>query len=47
MKLYSKSTGSGPPLVLIHGGMGSVNHWDRNVGALARHYTVHTFDMPG
>ncbi len=47
MKLFSKSAGSGPPLVLIHGGMGSMNHWCRNVDVLARHYTVHTFDMPG
>lgn len=47
MKLYSKSAGNGLPLVLIHGGMGSLNHWHRNVDALAKHYTVHTFDMPG
>ncbi len=47
MKLSSKSAGNGPPLVLIHGGMGSVNHWDRNFDELARHYTVHAFDMPG
>ena len=47
MKLYSKSAGNGPPLVLIHGGMGSVNHWDRNFDALAQHYTVHALDMPG
>lgn len=47
MKLFSKSAGDGAPLVLIHGGMGSVNHWDRNFDVLAKHYTVHAIDMPG
>lgn len=39
--------GSGPPLVLIHGGMGSWTHWSRNLPALARHFEVHALDMPG
>ena len=38
--------GSGPDLVLFHGGMGSWRHWLRNVDALARHYTVHALDHP-
>ena len=46
MKLYTKSSGQGQPLVLLHGGMGSVNHWHRNIDALAQHYTVHALDMP-
>ena len=47
MKINSISKGDGPPLVLLHGGMGSINHWQNNIDALARHYTVHAIDMPG
>lgn len=39
--------GSGPPLVLMHGGAGSWTHWIRNIPALAEHFTVHAFDLPG
>ena len=39
--------GTGNPLVLLHGGMGSWSHWLRNIGALAREFTVITLDMPG
>jgi pimeloyl-ACP methyl ester carboxylesterase len=38
--------GSGPDLVLFHGGMGSWRHWIRNIDALAAHYTVHALDHP-
>jgi 2-hydroxy-6-oxonona-2,4-dienedioate hydrolase len=47
MNLNTKTAGKGEPLVLLHGGMGSINHWHRNFDALARHYTVHALDMPG
>jgi len=47
MKLSQKTIGNGPPLVLLHGGMGSINHWHRNLDALSQHYTVHALDMPG
>jgi pimeloyl-ACP methyl ester carboxylesterase len=46
-KINLHTEGSGPPLVLLHGGMGSINHWSRNIAALARRYTVHAIDMPG
>ena len=39
--------GSGPPLVLLHGGYGSWTHWVRNVLPLARQYTVIAPDLPG
>ena len=39
--------GSGPPLVLFHGGYGSWTHWIRNVLALARGFTVIAPDLPG
>lgn len=40
-------TGDGPPLVLLHGGHGSAQHWLRNVAALSTRYTVWVPDMPG
>jgi 2-hydroxy-6-oxonona-2,4-dienedioate hydrolase len=39
--------GSGPPLVLLHGGYGSWMHWIRNVLPLAREFTVVAPDLPG
>jgi pimeloyl-ACP methyl ester carboxylesterase len=39
--------GSGPALVLGHGGQGAWSHWTRNVDALAAHYTVIAADLPG
>ena len=38
--------GSGPDLVLFHGGMGSWKHWVRNIEPLAQHFTVHALDHP-
>ncbi|MGE0386196.1 MAG: alpha/beta fold hydrolase [Gammaproteobacteria bacterium] len=39
--------GSGPPLVLLHGGSGSWKHWIRNIPVFARRYTVWAPDLPG
>jgi pimeloyl-ACP methyl ester carboxylesterase len=39
--------GSGPPLVLLHGGYGSWTHWICNVPVLSRRFTVIAPDMPG
>ena len=39
--------GSGPPLVLLHGGYGSWMHWIRNVPVLSRRFTVIAPDLPG
>lgn len=39
--------GSGPPLVLLHGGYGSWMHWVRNVLPLSRRYRVIAPDLPG
>ena len=38
--------GSGPDVVLFHGGMGSWKHWSRNVEPLATRFTVHALDHP-
>jgi 2-hydroxy-6-oxonona-2,4-dienedioate hydrolase len=39
-------SGSGPDVVLFHGGMGSWKHWIRNVEPLASRFTVHALDHP-
>jgi pimeloyl-ACP methyl ester carboxylesterase len=39
--------GSGPAIVLLHGGAGSWKHWSRNVGHLAASRTVWAPDLPG
>ncbi len=39
--------GSGPAVVLLHGGYGSWNHWIRTIPALAEDFTVHVPDIPG
>ncbi len=39
--------GSGPPLVLLHGGYGSWTHWVRNVLPLSRGFAVIAPDLPG
>lgn len=45
--LSVRTWGSGEPLVLLHGGMGSWRHWIRNLDALSTKFTVHALDMPG
>ena len=42
-----RSWGSGPPLVLLHGGYGSWTHWVRNVLPLSRQFRVIAPDAPG
>ena len=39
--------GKGTPLVLLHGGSGSRNHWIRNIEPLSRHFEVIAPDLPG
>ena len=46
-ELVWRRWGSGPAMVLLHGGTGSWTHWVRNVDALATAYTVWAPDMPG
>jgi len=42
-----KKFGKGTAYILLHGGMGSWNHWARNIDALAEHFRVHAIDLPG
>jgi 2-hydroxy-6-oxonona-2,4-dienedioate hydrolase len=46
-KMAWRVWGSGPPLVLLHGGYGSWMHWIRNVLPLSRQFTVIAPDLPG
>jgi pimeloyl-ACP methyl ester carboxylesterase len=45
--LVWRAWGSGPPVLLAHGGHGAWSHWIRNIDALARERTVWALDLPG
>ena len=42
-----RAWGSGPAVLLVHGGAGSWRHWVRNLPALTPSYTVVAPDLPG
>ncbi len=46
-QVAAKERGEGPNYVLLHGGMGSWNHWARNIDVLAEHFHVYAVDLPG
>ena len=46
-QLAVRRAGTGPSHVLLHGGMGSWNHWARNIDALAEHFSVYAVDLLG
>ena len=45
-RMAVRRRGSGPDVILFHGGMGSWRHWARNIDALAARFTVHALDHP-
>lgn len=45
--LVWRSWGSGPPVLLAHGGHGAWSHWIRTIDALAADRTVWALDLPG
>ena len=45
--LVWRAWGSGPPVVLLHGGYGAWTHWIRNIASLAARHTVLAPDLPG
>jgi pimeloyl-ACP methyl ester carboxylesterase len=45
-RMAVRTSGSGPDVVLFHGGMGCWRHWSRNVQPLAACFTVHALDHP-
>jgi len=46
-RLYYEIAGSGPPLLLVHGGGGDRRHWDGQFSALAETYQVIRYDLRG
>lgn len=46
-ELFAVRRGGGPALIMLHGGVGSSNHWVRNVDALGAHFSVYAVDLPG
>jgi 3-oxoadipate enol-lactonase len=46
-RLYFESEGEGHPLLLIHGGLGSLRMWDEQVPAFAERYRVIRYDTRG
>ncbi|MGH8213920.1 MAG: alpha/beta fold hydrolase [Rhodanobacteraceae bacterium] len=45
--LYYAITGSGLPVLLLHGSLGSSDDWGHQIGALAVHHTVIVMDSRG
>lgn len=46
-RLYYEVEGSGHPLLMIHGGLGSLRMWDGQVAAFAERYRVLRYDTRG
>jgi 3-oxoadipate enol-lactonase len=46
-KIYYEVEGNGHPLLLIHGGLGSLRMWDEQVPAFAERYQVVRYDTRG
>jgi 3-oxoadipate enol-lactonase len=46
-RIYYEVEGNGHPLLLIHGGLGSLRMWDEQVPAFAESYRVIRFDTRG
>lgn len=44
-RVYYLHAGSGKPMLLIHGLVGSSANWRNNIGALARHASVYAIDL--
>jgi pimeloyl-ACP methyl ester carboxylesterase len=45
VRLHYHRAGSGRPLLLLHGLVGSAGNWRQNIGFLARHATVYAVDL--
>lgn len=46
-RIYYEVEGDGRPLLLIHGGLGSLRMWDDQVPAFADRYRVIRYDTRG
>ena len=46
-KVYYEEYGQGMPLLLLHGGFGSISNFDKVIGPLSKHFKVYAIDSPG
>ena len=47
IQIAFRRAGTGPPLILLHGGPTDSREWARQIGPLSASYTVVAWDMPG
>lgn len=47
IQIYYEIQGEGEPLILIHGGLGNLGYWAKQVSVFAKHYQVITMDSRG
>lgn len=47
LRVAYRQAGQGPPLVLLHGGLGDSREWRRQLEGLAEEFTVVAWDAPG
>ena len=47
LRIWSERSGTGPPLLLVHGAFGSSAEWDQVAPALAQQFTVFAPDSRG
>jgi pimeloyl-ACP methyl ester carboxylesterase len=45
--IFFAQFGNGPPVLLLHGGLGSSNYWGHQIAALAENFTVTVMDTRG
>jgi len=45
MQVHLQRSGEGPPLLLLHGLVGSAQNWQQNVSFLSNHATVYAVDL--
>lgn len=46
-KMYYEVYGQGKPLLLLHGGFGSISNFDKVIGPLSKQFKVYAVDSPG
>jgi len=47
IQVYYEIHGDGPPLILLHGGLGNAGYWDKQIPVLSKKYKVIAMDSRG